>query len=175
MPDNSALIDAGMDKANSIIYNHISNLLMSVCDQSVVYAMTHHKGFLNFTGNTHTGYACGLYNDGKLVFVSFSADKDKPPVRVKLTAGETAFLDPDYDGRTRSYTGIIQTDRGYGRAYALRFLQSHKPKNNKGLSLCLTTGTEYSEFLEVVRHADVLTGTFTEIPQILFNNLKPLP
>lgn len=172
--DNSTLFDAGMDKANAIIYTHFENFLMKVCDESVVYAMSHHSGFWNFTGNTHTGYACGLYKEGKLVYISTSASKDKPPVRVKLGAGETAHLDPDYDGRTRSYTGVIETDRGYGKNYAVSFLQSHTPKVTKGLSICLTTGTEYSEYLEVVRHADVLTGTFMEIPRILFNNLKPL-
>lgn len=175
MPDNASLFDAGMDKAKNFIYNHISNLLMDVCEQSVVYAMTHHTGFMNFTGNTHTGYACGLYIDGVFSGAAFSADKAKPPVRVKVDAGETAFLDPDYDGRTRKFTGVVKTDRGFGQPYALRFLQSHKPKNKKGLSLCMTTGTEYSEYLEIVHHADVLTGTFEEIPRILFNNLKPMP
>lgn len=175
MPDNASLIDAGMDKAKTLIYDHISNLLMDVCERSVVYAMAHHSGFMNFTGNTHTGYACGLYNDGNLVYASFSADKDKAPVRVKLTAGETAFLDPDYDGRPRKFTGKVETDGGFGKSYALKFLQSYKPKNKKGLSLCMTTGTEYSEYLEIVYHADVLTGTFEEIPRILFNTLKPMP
>lgn len=173
--DNNALFDAGMDKANQIIYNHLTSILYDVCDQSVVYAMTHHKGFANFTGNTHTGYACGLYENSKLVWVTFSADYAKPPIRVKLTKGEMVSLDPDYDGNARSFKAVVATDQGFGQPYALRFLEAHTPKNSKGFSLCLTTGTEYSEFLEVVRHADVLTGTFHDIPKILFNNLKPIP
>lgn len=175
MPDNAALFDAGMDRAKTIINNHLTDFFMNVCEEAVNYAMAHHSGFKNFTGNTHTGYACGVYVEGKLVGVVCSADKAKPPVRVKLTAGETAFLDPDYDGNSRQFTGKVETDRGYGQPYAVKFLNSHKPKSNKGVAFAMTTGTEYSEFLEIVYHADVLTGTFMEIPKILFNNLKPLP
>lgn len=175
MTDNSDLFDAGMDKAKTIIYNHITDILMNVCEAAVNYAMVNHKGFWNFTGNTHTGYACGVYVEGKLAGVVRSADKAKPPVRVKLTAGESVFLDPDYDGNSRKFTGVIETDRGYGKDYATSFLKSYKPKSDKGIAFVMTTGTEYSEYLEIAYHADVLTGTFIEIPKILFDNLKPLP
>lgn len=174
MSDNSALFDAGMDKAKTIIYNHLTEFLMNICEEAVNYAMANHKGFKNFTGNTHTGYACGVYVEGKLAGVVYSADKAKPPVRVKLTAGERVYLDPDYDGNSRTFTGVVETDRSYGKSYAASFLQSHKPKSDKGIAFAMTTGTEYSEYLEIVYHADVLTGTFIEIPKILFNNLKPL-
>lgn len=175
MPDNKALFDAGMDKAHTIIYNHLQDILLDVCESAVTYAMNHHSGFLNFTGNTHTGYACGVYVDGKLIGAVMAASKAKAPVRVKLTAGENDFLRPDYDGRNRPFTGVVDTDGGLGSAYALKFLQSHKPNNSKGLSFCMTTGTEYSLYLEQIRHADVLTGTFTEIPKMLFATLKPIP
>lgn len=174
MTDNSQLFDAGMDKANTIIYDHLTDSLMNLCEEAVNYAMANHSGFKNFTGNTHTGYACGVYVKGKLTGVVYSADKANPPVRVKLTAGERIYLNPDYDGNSRMFTGMVETDRGYGKSYAATFLQSYKPMSDKGLAFVMTTGTEYSEYLEVVNHADVLTGTFDEIPKILFNNLKPL-
>lgn len=174
MSDNATLFDAGMAKASQIIYGHLYDILMNVCEAAVVYAMNNHQGFMNFTGNTHTGYGCAVYLDGNIEGMVLAIEKDKPPVRVKLAAGETAFLDPDYDGRTRKFTGVIETDRGLGYEYAMRFLESHKPKHSKGIEFCMTTGTEYSEYLEAVYHADVLTGTFTEIPQLLYQSLKPL-
>ena len=175
MTDNEKLFDAGMDRAKKIIYNHLTDFLMNICEETVNYAMSHHSGFRNFTGNTHTGYACGVYVEGKLVGIVSSADKAKPPVRVKVTAGETAFLDPDYDGAARKFTGKIETDRGFGQHYAAKFLNAHKPPSDKGIAFAMTTGTEYSEYLEIVYHADVLTGTFSEIPKMLYNILKPLP
>lgn len=172
--DNRKAFDAGMKKAEQIIYGHIYGILCDVCDAAVVYAMNNHSGFNNFTGNTHTGYVCGLFMDGALQYYAASASLDKPPVRVKLTAGETAYLDPDYDGNTRSFRGVIETDQGYAFDYAMKFLNGYSSKVKKGFQLVMTTGTEYSEYLENVRHADVLTGTFEEIPQILFKNLKPI-
>lgn len=175
MPSNADLFDAGMNKAHDIIYNHIADILLDVCEAATTYAMYNHKGFKNLTGNTHTGYACGFYIDGVLKGYITSSEKAPRPVRVKLRKGESFTTPPDYDGDDRTWgPAKVDTDGGYGDVYAIRFLEAHKPKNRKGLAFCMTTGTEYSEYLETARGADVLTGTFQKIPDILTSNLKPI-
>jgi hypothetical protein len=39
----------------------------------------------------------------------------------------------------------------------------------------MTTGTEYSEYIEEVRHLDVLTGTYEAAKGILAKGFKPIP
>ena len=43
-----------------------------------------------------------------------------------------------------------------------------------GFSVVMTTGTEYSEYLENVRNLNVLTDTFKSSKGIMLEELKPM-
>ena len=171
--DNRKTFDTGMRKAKQIAFNHVHMLLIMTCDDLIADAIEN-KEYGNLTGNTVTSYACGLYSDGSLSYVSMSADKMKKPIRVKVTKGKWVRLNPDYDGRTRSFKGSVETDEGYGYDTSMKFLKSYKPKSNKGIDLVMCTGTEYSSYLESELGLNVLTETFQGIRKVLQSNFKPM-
>lgn len=169
---NAKALEEGLKKAREIAFEHVKQCLMDACDDLVDHAVHAKYGWQNFTGNTITSYAIGLFIDGKFVYY-YSNNGIKPPVRVKLKKGETVFLNPDYDGRSRSFTGIIDTDAGYGEPFSFEFLKSYK-SHTKGIELVMCTGTEYSSYIETVRNGNVLTETFKNAQSILSANFKPM-
>jgi hypothetical protein len=54
------------------------------------------------------------------------------------------------------------------------FLENYRAPRNRICSV-MTTGTEYSEYIEEVRHLDVLTGTYEAAKGILAKGFKPIP
>ncbi len=164
----------GMKRARQLVSGHIHDMLVKCCDDLVTEAPDLAKGFRNFTGNTITGYAAGLYMDGALSDISLSVDGQKKPVHVKVRKGETVHLAPDYDGRERSFTGTVETDGGYSSQTAVKFLMGYKSKARSGFEIVVTNGTEYASYLENARNADVLTGLFRNASQILAQNIKPI-
>lgn len=173
MTENERALTEGLKKARDIAMNHIRELLKVKCDKIVLDALSRREGWSNFTGNTITGYACGLYENGELISVSMSSDRMKPAVRVKLKKGERAKLNPDYDGKARSLKGTVDTDGGYGADFALSFLSSYKATSS-GFDIVMCTGTEYSSYIETVRHGNILTDTFSNITNILFTGLTKI-
>lgn len=154
--DNKKAFEAGMRKANAIIADRVAlaffGLGRSLLDDAMVSAE-----YRNLTGNTITSLAFGLYRNFGLSEVIY-LEGLKPALRVKLTKGETVYSFMDYDSNNRPYfRADIDTDGGYGEATSMRFLQSYRPKTAQGI--VLTTGTEYSEYLEQELGLNVLTET----------------
>ena len=115
-------------------------------------------GYRNLTGNTVTSLAFGLYVDGVLSDV-ITLDK-KAPWRNKLTKGDILRNFVDYDGNFRAYfKAVVATDSGYGYDTSLTFLKSYRIPKKYKYALVVTTGTEYSTYLENELNLNVLKGT----------------
>lgn len=172
--DNNNLFDAGMKKAGEIVSGFIYDYLVRVCEALVNDAIEYKRGWSNFTGNTITSYACGLYIDGKFSYYYCSGDNMPQPIRAKLTEDEFVYLSTDYDGRSKGLRGTVKTDGDYGKNFSLKFLKEYKPACNNGFAIVMCTGTEYSTYLENRDYGNVLTDTFQMAKDILFSNLKPM-
>lgn len=173
--DNSKAFDAGIKKARQIVSGYVFDCMTKACEELADDAVKNYRSPIGaFTGNTITSYACGLYMDGILSYYYSNGDKMKSPVRAKLAKGETAFLNPDYEGRSRKFTGKTDTDKGFGEGFSFKFLSQYKSRVKKGLEIVVCSGTEYSSYIENVWHGNVLTDTFERAPKILAKNFKPM-
>lgn len=140
------------------------------------------KEYHNLTGNTLTSYMVGIYENGKLrrIVSMYQADALSKPTSKKLSrgSGKGVIMVEDYDsGRiipVKRYK-LLDTDEGYGYDTSKSFLFSYKPSVQKGFSLVMCTGTEYSEYLESVKGLNTLTETFQISHKALLSNLKPIP
>ena len=170
---NEQVLTKGLLKAKEIAYEHYLDCLRDSCDQLVDDAVASYKSPIGpFTGNTITSYAIGLYLGKDLVYY-YSNDGIKQPVRVKLKKGERVELTPDWRGKNRSFSGSVDTDGGYGEDFSQRFLGAYHPKSN-GIELVMTSGTEYSTYIETAMRGNVLTDTFKRAKGILQSNFKPM-
>ena len=171
--DNKKVIDSGFKKGLAMIENMIMvSLHYSMVE--LVHTALFNREFLGFTGNTQTSYTCGAYLNGKLVDVVSSSESLPKPVRKKIPYGKDVFLENPYEGSQRMRHGYVNTDRNYGADTALKFINSYKAPS-KGIALVMTTGTEYSEFLEQQAGLDVLTKTFKDAPAIIARNWRKIP
>ncbi|MBB4043814.1 hypothetical protein [Bacteroides reticulotermitis] len=174
MANNTQVLNRGFKKAQQIANDYIANQLIKVCEMLVDDAVKRYKSPVGpFTGNTITGYACGVYLNGTL-FYYYKNDGIKSPLRGKLKKGESVSLAPDYGGRTRSMTGRINTDGEYGHEHSFKFLRAYNSKVKSGVEIVMCSGTEYSTYIETVLDGNVLTDTFRNAKQILANNIKPM-
>lgn len=157
---------AGIDKAMAIRDKAYMIWLTNLCYKLII-AAENNKEYDNITGNTVTSYACGIYENSKLIKVVTDISIP-PPVRVKLTEGETMPAGSvSYDGYLKtSFTGSVPTDQRYGDDYSWMFLANFRP-NHKGFAIVMTTGTEYSLYLETAKHLDVLTKTFNDADNLI--------
>lgn len=172
---NKAALDRGFKKAKQIIFAHLYDQCIILCDALVKDALSKRK-FQSFTGNTITSFACGIYIDGALNYMVASGENMQAPVHAKIQKGQTVFLNNPYEGRPRKVTGRV--DIAYdmsGMETSFRILQSLSSKK-KGLSIIMTTGTEYSTYLENVHDLNVLSDTAkdTNIKKLLYASFKPL-
>lgn len=128
--------------------------------------------FRNLTGNTTTSYAFGIYINGALRVMGFNKDA-KAPLRNKLVKGEVVYDFIDYDGNLRSYfQAEVDTDAGYGQTSSVQFLQGYKSKAK--YSIIVTTGTEYSAYLENVLNLNVLSDGFDYASTSFLKSFKPI-
>lgn len=176
MANNKAALDKGFKKANQIIFGHLYDQCIKLCDALVRDALSQRE-FQSFTGNTITSFACGIYVDGSLNYMVASGENMAAPVHAKIQNGQTVFLSNPYEGQPRSATGKV--DIAYdmtGMETSFRVLQGMKP-SSKGLSIVMTTGTEYSTYLESVYHLNVLSETAKDsnVKKLLYSSFKPLP
>lgn len=147
----------------------IANLFL-VSHKLIEHALTHRE-FTGFTGNTQTSYCCGIYLYGKLRGIVSAQSGHPKPVRLKVEKGRIVFLGNPYEGYPRSVQGAVDVDRLYGEDTSISFLRSYSP-NKKHVALVMTTGTEYSEYLE--RSLNVLTVTYLSAANVMASNWKPM-
>lgn len=176
MASNKAALDSGFKKAKQIIFGHLYNQCIKLCDALVTDAV-HKRTFQSFTGNTITSFTCGIYVDGGLNYVVSSEETMSSPVHAKVQKGEIVFLSSPYEGRPRKVKGKVDIVYDLtGAETSIRILEGLTPKV-KGLSIIMTTGTEYSTFLENVYKFNVLSDTAKEgnVKRLLYSSFKPLP
>lgn len=171
--DNEKILNEGFSKGLAMIERTIMvSLHYSMVE--LVHTALFNKEYMGFTGNTQTSYTCGAYLNGVLVDVVSSSESLPQPVRRKIPFGKTVYLERPYEGGGRARHGYVHTDRNFGADTALKFINSYRaPK--KGFALVMTTGTEYSEFLEQEARLDVLTKTFKDAPGIIARNWRKIP
>ena len=83
----------------------------------------------------------------------------KPPVRVKVPEGSRVYLEHPYEGKKRNVYGMVSVNNLSGEETSKKQLEEYEIKRNH-IAIVMSTGTEYSEYLEDLHHYDVLTNTF---------------
>ena len=98
-----------------------------------------------------------------------SGNTMRKPVRIKIRKGERVYLSNPYEGKDRTVVGKVDVSGEFGADSAADFLSSCRPFITKGFSIVMTTGTEYSEYLEkreelecTDRHIQIWEGHFVE-------------
>lgn len=142
--------EAGIKKAKLIRQNTVLEGLRLFMESCVDYAYKNHE-FRNLTFNTQDSYGGAVYFKGKMY-------------------GSHYFLEQKAEKGTINMQ--IKTDGQFGHEKSLDFLRSYRPQSE--FAICVTTGTEYSQFLERVRGLDVLTGTFEFAKDEFFKSFKPI-
>ncbi|MEG1684577.1 MAG: hypothetical protein RR319_01330 [Bacteroides sp.] len=142
--------EAGIKKAMAIKQKVLLNGLRDLMEACVEYAYDNHT-FSNLTFNTQDSYGGAVYFKGKMY-------------------GNPYFLEQKASVGTIDMQ--VETDGQFGHEKSLDFLRSYKPKSE--FDICVTTGTEYSEFLERVRHLDTLTGAFEFAKDACLMSFKPI-
>lgn len=176
MADNKTALNNGFKKAKQIIYGHLFAQCVKLCNELVNDAVNKRE-FQSFTGNTITSFACGIYEDGKLKHLVASGENMQAPVHAKVQKGELVYLTNPYEGVPRGTIGkvdIVYNMSGMETSY--RILEGI-PVQNKGLSIVMTTGTEYSTYLESAYHLNVLSDTAKDsnVKRLFYSSFKPLP
>lgn len=113
-------------------------------------------GWQSFTGNTITSLAFGLYENNRLTDVIFVSGV-RPPVHRKIEEGDNLYLEEPYEGEDRAVKGEVLIYDDWGDETSIRTLEMVRPKGGNGI--VITTGTEYSTFLEKRKDANVLSNT----------------
>lgn len=173
--NNKAALDKGFKKAKQLISGHLYDILIRFCNALVIDAMLNRE-FQSFTGNTITSFACGIYIDGALSYMIASGENMAAPVHAKVGKGETVYLSNPYEGEPRSTTGKVDIAyRMEGMETSFRILKGFNV-TTKGFSVIMTTGTEYSTYLESVYHLNVLSETAkaSSVKREMYQSFKPL-
>lgn len=152
---------------------HVLDILTRTCF-SLINDALESKGYMGFTGNTQTSYTCGIYLGGKLTYLLSAGNKLKAPVSKKVRKGKWKHLHTPYEGDSRSVHGEVETDNKYGQQTAVDFLKRYKDVPKKGFAIVMTTGTEYSVYLEKTLDLTVLGTTYLRAGKILMNHVKPI-
>ena len=129
----------------------------------VVEAADENREFVQFTGNTVSSYMAGIYHDGVVVD---AVSNETEPVRKKFQKGKRLYMRHPVEGDTRwiekkKYYGVAELVTDYGKELSEQTIEGEKPRGGTGM--VVTTGTEYSGFLEKECDLDVLTDTYNQV------------
>lgn len=163
--DNAKTLENGFAKGLRIIEDVIFNSLMDAAEKILVRVATNRQ-FVGFTGNTQTSYMVGVYQYGTLVGMVEQKNWTEPTRRMKVQKGKIVFLSNPYEGQPRVVEGMVDIGENHGRITSIKFLENYKA-SKKGFAFVVTTGTEYSEYIETVRHFDVLTNTYMQAAELI--------
>ena len=171
MSDIGEQFDLGITNIKKITYDNQLQSMIAFGKNLVTNVLPIQAKYPNLTGNTISSYSFGVYHNGNLIYYGKANVKDA--IRNKLTKGEI-FSGISYDGFfVKGYLATIETDRKYGSETAYQFLNQYRP-NTRNFAMVVTTGTEYSAYLENVRHMNVLTGSIDYVESNFINSFKPI-
>ena len=134
----------------------------------VVEMADDNREFTQFTGNTVSSYMAGVYKDGTL-FNAFTPE-GRGAAYPKVQKDETVYLSNPVEGMARSVKGTVDIVTDYGEELSREVLAQQSPQGGTGM--VVTTGTEYSQYLEKVHGLDVLTDTYSEVANSARNDLQ---
>lgn len=127
------------------------------------------RGYESFTGNTLTSLAFGVYENTVLTDVVFISGYSAP-VHAKIEKGQVLYLDDPHEGEPRTRWGYVDILDDWGDETSLRTLKAVCPKGGNGI--VVTTGTEYSTFLERTWDMNVLSDTFLMAQNEALSDMK---
>ena len=170
---NKDVLEKGLAKGLAMIDDVIVQSLRQSC-MDLLKEVQRHREFEGFTGQTQTSYMGGLYVNGKLLALFNERNWLERTRRSKVPKGKFVWLDNPYEGGPRGVLGAVDIADPSGTSLSTKLLKEYKAPD-RGFAIVITTGTEYSELLESVRHLDVLTGTYMEAANIIERNWKKIP
>lgn len=173
MKNNEKVLRDGFKQGMALIEQYFVDNLAELC-YKLLCLVKQNREFTGWSGNTQTSYLGGVYLYGKLVAIVNQDNWTKPAIRKKLRRGERGYLRRPYEGKARSVQGKVDTDGGFGLNTSYEFLRGYKDAPKKGVGFVITTGTEYSVYLEQVADLDVLTKTYEDAANVLKNGFKPM-
>lgn len=171
-PDNAKVLENGFAKGLRMIEDTLYNSMMSSAERLLIRVATNRQ-FIGFTGNTQTSYMAGIYVNGRLSGVIRQNNWNEPTVRMKVRKGKIVFLANPYEGHPRAVVGRVDVIENHGVQTSIKFLEGYRAPRNS-ICLVITTGTEYSEYIEQVMHLDVLTNTWNDAARIIEQNWKKI-
>ena len=201
---NEEVLTKGLRKAGAVIIRTLVQRCVPIC-RDLLNRADDTRGYTGFTGNTQTSYMC-LICIGNDIYGTVTKEKvgfffqpktyvkqnryTDPPLMVKSGSNkigaktdlvhkvrydEWAYLSHPYEGDARSVHGTVTVNNKTGEQTSIQILNEYKLKDGH-ITILLTTGTEYSEYLEEYRHFDVIAGAYAEAEGILKDKLlQPLP
>lgn len=170
MGDIEKQFNDGIGAIYNLVNKNQLNGLIALGRKLVSVILPKEKEYKNMTGNTITSYAFGIYQNGKMIH--FGTNNLPNPVTNKLKKGEL-FSGINYDGDYTDFRATIDTDGKYGEDTSYQFLREYRP-NTRSFAMVITTGTEYSSYLENVRHLNVLSDSIDNIPDEFAKSFKPI-
>ena len=147
-------LQIALDKIHFVLIRRLAEYGEILLDDAIFK-----KEYESFTGNTITSLAFGVYQDGALADAVFVSGLE-PPVHAKIKQGKVLYLKDPYEGLPRARKGYVRIEDDFGKDTTLKTLQSIRPRGGNGI--VITTGTEYSTFLENVIGLNVLSETALE-------------
>ena len=119
------------------------------------------------------------YNDPprRIHLIDKNGSKEVSRYVAKVEMDRFAWLSNPYEGKPRSVKGKVPVNNMTGEATSKEFLMAYNFPGRKtpDISIVITTGTEYSEYLEKDLDYDVLSLTYAEAQEhILLNAFKPM-
>lgn len=158
-------------KKMSEVIGDILYLQMLNSASSILSDAATRKKYKNLTGNTLTSLSAGLFVGKKLkTIVNVRSVMSLPdPTRPKISSegGSYEFSIYQSGRRKRLWGNLLKNnfieadDTEFGFERAMNVLKAYSPNNE--FELVITTGTEYSAYLQYVKNLNVLLETFKQV------------
>lgn len=171
---NNITVQNTLKLARTQIFESLVRKCFAIGIELIRYAIKT-KRFSGFTGNTQTSFAIGVYFDGQLRAYETGESFQRAPLRRKIRFGKTVYLRRPYEGRSRVVRGSVETTNEFGAETSVRFLKMFKPRITKGVSMCMTVGTEYAEYIALRTGASVLSDARLRSEELVWHTIIQKP
>lgn len=151
-----------MSKAKAKAYMQVEARMKAAIMTVIDNILYNFEGVESVTGNAITGFAIGAYLDGQLKCVATSEEALGRKAKMQqLRKGERYPYTEAWGGAKmrKPYYGETDTGGGVASQEALRFLNSHKPRQSKGWAYIVVSAADYSKYIETTKKGNLLTAT----------------
>lgn len=154
------------------IQRRCSKYIDELTDLAIEYRRTNLVAH-DFTGNLLNSIAVALYRSGKLVEANFASDRVEPAIKRKMTVRNGHYyFSNDYSGVESEYDPTIDTDEGFGRDDAHRFVASYRPPGRHLFDIVVVYATEYATWVERMRASTGILALWADAPYIAVTCLE---